>query len=150
MTTNDALKLKCTACEHPADLLAWRCAECGAPLDIVDTPAFAAGRINTPEWSLWALRGHATCHTAILVGRRLDTPLPPVELDGFRFHAKLESLNPTGSYKDRGTVTLVNHLLAHNISEVVEDSSGNAGASLAAYCRRNGHPCADFRFDQRG
>ncbi|MGB1287296.1 MAG: pyridoxal-phosphate dependent enzyme, partial [Aggregatilineales bacterium] len=38
-----------------------------------------------------------------------------------------------GSYKDRGTVTMMNHIAAHDIDEVVEDSSGNAGASVAAY-----------------
>lgn len=49
------------------------------------------------------------------------------------FWAKLEFLAPTASYKDRGTALLVNYLLAHGVQEVVEDSSGNAGASLAAY-----------------
>jgi threonine synthase len=33
---------------------------------------------------------------------------------------------------------LVNHLLAHQVSSVVEDSSGNAGASLAAYAGASG------------
>ena len=51
---------------------------------------------------------------------------------------KLESLNPTGSFKDRGTAVLVSWLVAAGIHEAVEDSSGNAGASFAAYAARTG------------
>lgn len=48
---------------------------------------------------------------------------------------KLEYFSPTYSYKDRGTKTLISHLkgvLQHG-SRINEDSSGNAGASIAAY-----------------
>jgi threonine synthase len=51
---------------------------------------------------------------------------------------KLENLNPTGSFKDRGTSLLVSLLASRGVTTVVEDSSGNAGASLAAYCGRAG------------
>ena len=40
---------------------------------------------------------------------------------------------PTGSYKDRGTAVLLNYLKQSGITEIIEDSSGNAGASYAAY-----------------
>jgi len=54
---------------------------------------------------------------------------------------KLESLNPTGSFKDRGTTVLVSTL--HKSMKkagtcISEDSSGNAGASVAAYAARAG------------
>jgi len=52
--------------------------------------------------------------------------------------AKLEYLNPTGSFKDRGTVIVIAAALQHGIQEVVEDSSGNAGASVSAYAGRAG------------
>ena len=45
----------------------------------------------------------------------------------------LEYLNPTGSFKDRGSVLVVNIAKKENIRDFVEDSSGNAGASLSAY-----------------
>jgi threonine synthase len=54
---------------------------------------------------------------------------------------KVESLNPTGSFKDRGAAVLVTALRGLGITQVVEDSSGNAGASLAAYAARAGIPC---------
>ena len=51
---------------------------------------------------------------------------------------KLETLNPTGSHKDRGVALLASFLRSQNITEAVEDSSGNAGASFAAYAARAG------------
>jgi threonine synthase len=51
---------------------------------------------------------------------------------------KLEFLNPTGSFKDRGSATLVSFLRARGAAAAVEDSSGNAGASFAAYAARAG------------
>lgn len=49
------------------------------------------------------------------------------------FGAKLEFLSPTGSFKDRGAAMLVSAAKAFGVREFVEDSSGNAGAALAAY-----------------
>ncbi len=46
---------------------------------------------------------------------------------------KLEFMAPTGSFKDRGSAILVSAALNEGVSEFVEDSSGNAGASLSAY-----------------
>jgi len=51
---------------------------------------------------------------------------------------KLESLNPTGSYKDRATTVLASVLYQRGINDAVEDSSGNAGASFAGYAARAG------------
>lgn len=66
------------------------------------------------------------------------TPLVKVNWKGMPVYFKLEYLSPTGSFKDRGTTVLVSFLRGMGIREVVEDSSGNAGASLAAYAARAG------------
>lgn len=66
------------------------------------------------------------------------TPLIPHPVDQRTIYFKCEHLNPTGSFKDRGTAVIVSSLLAEGIGEAVEDSSGNAGASFAAYCARAG------------
>lgn len=50
-----------------------------------------------------------------------------------RLDLKLEFLSPTGSFKDRGASMLIGAAWGFGISEFVEDSSGNAGAALAAY-----------------
>ena len=51
---------------------------------------------------------------------------------------KVETSNPTGSFKDRGSAPLVAFLRSRGVTEAVEDSSGNAGASFAAYAARAG------------
>ena len=49
----------------------------------------------------------------------------------------LEYLNPTGSFKDRGTAVMLNVAAEFGTREIVEDSSGNAGASVAAYASKH-------------
>ncbi|MEW6724940.1 MAG: pyridoxal-phosphate dependent enzyme [Bacillota bacterium] len=46
---------------------------------------------------------------------------------------KLENLAPTGSFKDRGAAVMLASLAHAGVTQVVEDSSGNAGAAVAAY-----------------
>ena len=57
---------------------------------------------------------------------------------GLELWWKLEFLNPTGSFKDRGAAVMVAALRAFGAEILVDDSSGNAGAALAAYCARAG------------
>ena len=49
-----------------------------------------------------------------------------------------DDLNPTGSFKNRGSGVLMSLAVEAGVTEVVEDSSGNAGASIAAYAARAG------------
>jgi len=51
---------------------------------------------------------------------------------------KLEYLFPTGSFKDRGSVLVMTEAKNQGQESVVQDSSGNAGASIAAYAARCG------------
>ena len=50
-----------------------------------------------------------------------------------KIYAKLENSNPTGSFKDRGSAIMISAIKSAGINTIVEDSSGNAGASVAAY-----------------
>ncbi len=67
-----------------------------------------------------------------------NTPLIWGSAFGRDIAFKLEFLNPTGSYKDRGTSVLASFLRSHGVQEAVEDLSGNAGASFAAYASSAG------------
>lgn len=119
-----------------AEPLDWQDAD-GGPLEITGLPPFAPDAIRAQEWSLWRYAAMLPATRRFSLGEGM-TPLVPAETpDGFLL-AKLEYLNPTGSYKDRGTALLVNHLLAHGVTDAVEDSSGNAGASFAAYATAAG------------
>jgi threonine synthase len=58
------------------------------------------------------------------LGERIGVP---------RLHLKLEGLNPTGSFKDRGMVVAVSKALEAGGSSIVCASTGNTSASAAAY-----------------
>lgn len=66
----------------------------------------------------------------------VETPL--VNLGNLKL--KLDYFQPTFSYKDRGSKSLISSLLSHlkKGSEINEDSSGNAGASISAYGKSAG------------
>jgi threonine synthase len=66
------------------------------------------------------------------------TPFIPFNHRGRNIWLKCDYLFPTGSYKDRGAAILMSHLQGLGIQHIVEDSSGNAAASLAAYAARAG------------
>ena len=51
---------------------------------------------------------------------------------------KLESMNPTGSFKDRGMTVAVSRAVADGATGVVCASTGNTAASAAAYAARAG------------
>src|SRR5262249_8050164 len=69
------------------------------------------------------------------LGRRLGIP---------RLYAKDESQNPTWSYKDRLCSVAVTHAGQGGARGVVVSSTGNHGASTAAYAARAGLPCVIF------
>ena len=64
--------------------------------------------------------------------------------------AKLEYISPTGSFKDRGSSLVINIAKKENIKKFVEDSSGNAGASLSAYSAACGIEAHIFVPDSAG
>ena len=66
------------------------------------------------------------------------TPLLEINFDGTTVMIKQDHLFPSGSYKDRGASVLISKIKELGISNVVEDSSGNAGNSVAAYCAKAG------------
>lgn len=77
-------------------------------------------------------------HTPLVELKRLS-PKP-----GVRIWAKLESLNPTGSVKDRVARALIEDAEEKGAigpgMTVLEPTSGNTGIALAMICRRKGYP----------
>ncbi|MBF0661366.1 MULTISPECIES: threonine synthase [unclassified Rhodococcus (in: high G+C Gram-positive bacteria)] len=74
------------------------------------------------------------------------TPLLPAprlsEITGCDVYIKVEGLNPTGSFKDRGMTMAVTEALATGKQAVLCASTGNTSASAAAYASRAGIGCA--------
>lgn len=135
------MHLTCIQCArtYPLDYLRLWC-ECGGALEIAGAPVLDPALVDEREPTLWRYR-----HTfplppdvpPVSLGEGM-TPLVEARWDGRPVLLKCEFLNPTGSFKDRGTTVLVTALKAAGVEHVVEDSSGNAGASLAAYAARAG------------
>jgi threonine synthase len=69
------------------------------------------------------------------------TPLEEITFDGNRTLVKIDYLFPTGSYKDRGATVLMSKMKEWGVQKAVEDSSGNAGSAIAAYCAKAGIKC---------
>ena len=92
------------------------------------------GEIDTTKRSVWryAKALLVDAQDAVTLGEGW-TPLVCGKLDGIAVTMKLEFMMPTGSFKDRGMTTLISYLKSRGIKSVLEDSSGNAGASMAAY-----------------
>ena len=64
------------------------------------------------------------------------------ERAGTEVWCKLEGLNPTGSFKDRGMTCAVSAAVREGARAVVCASTGNTAASAAAYAARAGLRCA--------
>ncbi|GAY18231.1 threonine synthase [Mycobacterium sp. shizuoka-1] len=64
------------------------------------------------------------------------------EKTGCTVHLKVEGLNPTGSFKDRGMTMAVTDAVARGQRAVLCASTGNTSASAAAYAARAGITCA--------
>ncbi len=139
-----AYQLVCARCaaRYAPDALRWRC-DCGGPLDLAFQPRFDRRRIAGRGPTLWRYREALPLPaeaTPIHLGEGY-TPLLQGRVGGIPVWLKQDHLFPTGSYKDRGAALLISQAVAMGIDRVVEDSSGNAGAAIAAYCARAGLAC---------
>jgi threonine synthase len=135
-------EIACTNCRrpYPQEGLPYCCPTCGGLFDFTGPPAFDPAAIEPGQPGLWRYRhslGLPPEAPVVYLGEG-RTPLAWGETFGRRVAFKLEYQNPTGSFKDRGSAVLVSYAAAHGSRAVVEDSSGNAGASLAAYAARAG------------
>ncbi len=127
---------------------AWRCA-CGSALDYLGRPepgAFAPERLAAAGPTLWRYAGALPPLDPDAVTSLGEAMTPLVRVTGplagdLRLYHKVDYCLPTGSFKDRGTAVMISYLHQQGVTEVVEDSSGNAGASTAAYAARAGMAC---------
>ena len=72
----------------------------------------------------------------------LDAPRLAQRAGIARVHLKVEGLNPTGSFKDRGMTMAISTAVERGAKVVICASTGNTSASAAAYAARAGLLCA--------
>ena len=129
-------------CFYPIQPARWRC-DCGSYLDLEFESKFPIQKILKRSPTLWRYREAIPIHSnaSILSMDEGFTPLEEIEFDGSRVLIKIDYLFPTGSYKDRGATVLISKMKEWGVQKVVEDSSGNAGSAIAAYCAKAGIEC---------
>ena len=131
--------LICTTCgdRYSVKDPVWKC-DCGGLLDLEFTPVFDRQAIAARPHSMWRYREALPLEddrNRITFGEGF-TPLTSFKLGGREILIKQDQLFPSGSYKDRGAALLISKAKELGITEVVEDSSGNAGCAIAAWCAR--------------
>lgn len=122
--------------------LDWRCS-CGGLFELDHWPTFDPADIDAADCSQWRYRRLLPLDPSwepVTLGEG-NTPLLSQDWQERPLLFKVESACPTGSFKDRGASALVTALRGLGVEHIVEDSSGNAGASLAAYAARAGIRC---------
>ncbi|MDB5764569.1 MAG: threonine synthase [Herminiimonas sp.] len=126
---------------YPLDQPRWR-GDSGAYLDLEPSPGLKRADIDRNCRSIWryAKALPVAFSDAVTMGEGW-TPIVDAIWDGAPVQFKLEFMMPTGSFKDRGTSVMVSYLKRYGVQHVLEDSSGNAGASLSAYAARAGLKC---------
>jgi threonine synthase len=133
-------EINCTNClrPYPQTEAPYRCPVCGGLFDFNSTPVFDPQKTDTGLPGIWRYRhamGLPDQAPVVHLGEG-STPLVWAPAFERQIAWKLEYTNPTGSFKDRGTAALVSFLLSRGVKAAIEDSSGNAGASFAAYAAR--------------
>jgi len=126
---------------YATDTARW-CSDSGGYLNLTPGAGLKRGDIDTTRRSVWRYAkaiGVDDQH-AVTMGEGW-TPLTCGDWNGTPMMFKLEFMMPTGSFKDRGMTVMVSYLKSRGLNEVLEDSSGNAGASLSAYAAAAGMRC---------
>ncbi len=131
---SDQVCMRCGS-RFEAEELLFKCPKCGGHLEWQHLPAFDPERILPKMPGLWRYKEffpEVLPDTPLTLGEGW-TPIVSVPGLGSNLLFKLEYISPTASFKDRGVALVINRLYEHGITEFADDSSGNAGASMAAY-----------------
>jgi threonine synthase len=137
----------CKTCGNKFSILEkrFRC-DCGSPLDLEIDTFFSKKDLQKRGESIWRYR-EAYGLPADLLPVSLGegrSPLLKRSIKGDDVLVKLDFLQPSGSFKDRGasvSISLANYI---GVDRAVEDSSGNAGAAVSAYSAAAGIACTVF------
>ncbi len=115
------------------------CGPEGQPLMISPLPGITRAQIDTSQRSLWryAAALPVAVENPVSMGEGC-TPLIERRIGDGRALLKCEWFMPTGSFKDRGASVMLSILRQQGITAVLEDSSGNGGAAIAAYAAAAG------------
>ncbi len=112
----------------------WRAPDDGGYVNLTDGEGLTRNSIDIGSNSLWRYRKaiRLPSENILSLGEGW-TPIVQGEWAGREVIFKMEYMMPSGSYKDRGSAVMMNYLKQVGIDSILEDSSGNAGSSIATY-----------------
>jgi threonine synthase len=121
------------------------CGDNQAPLLLTPLRGITKAEIEQADRSLWRYRAALPFvpDRPISMGEGC-TPLVERAIGGGTALVKCEWFMPTGSFKDRGASVMLSLLRAQGVDAVLEDSSGNGGAAIAAYAAAGGMAATIF------
>ncbi|MDE1852121.1 MAG: pyridoxal-phosphate dependent enzyme [Thaumarchaeota archaeon] len=140
---------RCVKCSNitETDALDPLCGRCGAAVLLADGagPSVSRGELDDLPPGVWRYRAFlpdAAFGESVTLGEG-GTPLLRAERLGDELGLsnlliKDESRNPTGSFMDRGSTVLLSLAKERRAKECTCVTTGNLGASLAAYCAKAG------------
>ncbi|ASS75146.1 pyridoxal-5'-phosphate-dependent protein subunit beta [Tumebacillus algifaecis] len=150
MRNEAAIALSCLRCGNEYELNDYTtgCPSClgeGYPVSLEVKYAAVEWSVDATKRGMQRFADKLPYRTFPMLGEG-DTPLLPLadlatELGVQELWLKNEGQNPTGSHKDRMSALVVARAKASGYTTVVAASSGNAGASLAAYAAAAGLRC---------
>ena len=118
------------------------CCECGGAFNLnFKPPQFSVDLIDKKEWSLFRYRAFLPVTNELWKNVSMGEGVTPVTALEDNMLVKADYLMPTLSFKDRGAVLVIWLAKTLGIKKVIQDSSGNAGNSIAAYAARAGMEC---------
>ncbi|HIY19217.1 MAG TPA: threonine synthase [Candidatus Blautia avistercoris] len=121
------------------------CCDCGGLWNLdFRPPKFRLEEIDRNQWSLFRYRSYMGLTDDSWKGISMGEGVTPIISLDDKVMLKMDYFMPTLSYKDRGAAVLISHCRAIGVKNVVQDSSGNAGNSVAAYAARAGIKCEIF------
>ena len=113
--------------------------ECGGLYELEFKPAkFDLNLIDQREFSLFRYREFFSIKNELWRDISLGEGLTKSVKFDASLYLKMDYAMPTLSFKDRGAVILIWFCKTHGIKKILQDSSGNAGNSVAAYAARAG------------
>ena len=141
--------LVCSKCgkEYSPEEKLFRCPSCSSHFNLkLDSLKFDPESLDNNSGSgIWRYKSVLPVRNENIISYSEEkTPLTSYSSESGELLIKLDYLFPSGSYKDRGAAVMVSKVKELNVDYVVEDSSGNAGASVAAYCAKGGINCSIY------
>lgn len=140
------MKYICSKCKHTEDITTRKTkCDCGGLWKLsYQVPKFDLDLVGKDIWNMFRYHRFMALPDESWRAVTLGEGMTPIISFDQNLMLKMEYYMPTLSFKDRGAAVLMAACQYLGVKSVVQDSSGNAGNSVAAYAARCGIACKIF------